>query len=78
MARRTLLDFFADLERTPGEFLVYDDGYRTRSYTYGEVAQAARDFAATLPGAFDPGRSKPHAVVIWAENRPEWIVAQWG
>jgi hypothetical protein len=31
MARRTLIDFFDDLASTPGEFLVYDDGYRTWS-----------------------------------------------
>ena len=29
MARRTLIDFFADSRRDRGEFLVYDDGYRT-------------------------------------------------
>ena len=33
MTRRTLLDFFADLASIAGEFLVYDDGYRTWSYT---------------------------------------------
>ena len=31
-----------------GEFLVYDDGFRSRSYTYGEVGDAARGFAARL------------------------------
>src|ERR671918_183064 len=34
MARRTLLDFFADLSVTDGEFIVFDDGYRTWSYSY--------------------------------------------
>ena len=29
MARRTLIDFFDDLSGISGEFLVYDDGYRT-------------------------------------------------
>ena len=28
MPRRTLIDFFNDLEKTKGEFLTYDDGYR--------------------------------------------------
>jgi long-chain acyl-CoA synthetase len=75
MTRRTLIDFFADLSTTPGEFLVYDDGYRTWSMSYAETAAAARAFAARLRGA---GIAKGAAVAIWSENRPEWIVAFWG
>jgi len=75
MPRRTLLDFFADLATTDGEFLAYDDGYRTWRYRYGEVAERARAFAARLDTA---GIAKGHAVAIWSENRPEWIVALWG
>ena len=41
MLRRTLIDFYADLSSTPGEFVVYDDGYRSWSYTYAEVTAAA-------------------------------------
>ena len=75
MTRRTLIDFFVDLSSTPGEFLVYDDGYRTWSMTYAETAAAARAFAARLRAA---GIGKGAAVAIWSENRPEWIVAFWG
>jgi len=75
MARRTLIDFFDDLSATPGEFLVYDDGYRSWSYSYASVAAAARTFAARLSSA---GITKGHAVAIWSENRPEWIIALWG
>jgi long-chain acyl-CoA synthetase len=75
MARRTLIDFFGDVATTPGEFLTYDDGYRTWSYTYGEVAAAARACAARLAAS---GVGPGQAVAIWAENRPEWIVALWG
>ena len=75
MPRRTLIDFFDDLAALPGEFLVYDDGYRTWSLTYGEVASAARAFAGHLREA---GIDKGQAVAIWSENRPEWIVALWG
>ena len=75
MARRTLLDFFSDLANTRGDFLVYDDGYRTWSYSYGDVAQAARRFAARLRAA---GISKGEAIAIWSENRPEWVMALWG
>src|SRR5688572_5885481 len=75
MARRTLIDFFEDLSQTSGEFLTYDDGYRTWSFTYEEVAAAARSFAARLAST---QIGKGAALVIWSENRPEWIVAFWG
>ncbi len=75
MARRTLIDFFEDLSRTNGEFLTYDDGYRTWSFSYQEVAGAARAFAARLAAS---QIRKGDAVVIWSENRPEWIIAFWG
>jgi long-chain acyl-CoA synthetase len=75
MARRTLHDFFDDLSSTAGEFLVYDDGYRTWALTYQETAAAARAFARRLR---DAGIGKGRAVIVWSENRPEWIVAFWG
>ena len=75
MARRTLIDFFDDIATLDGEFLVYDDGYRTWSLTYRETADAARAFAARLREA---GFGKGQSIAIWSENRPEWIVALWG
>jgi long-chain acyl-CoA synthetase len=75
VVRDTLVDFFGDLARARGEFLVYDDGFRSRGYTYEEVARAARGFAARLDAA---GVGKRDNVVFWSENRPEWIVAFWG
>ncbi len=75
MRRDTLLDFFNDVAEGRGEFLVYDDGFRARSYTYAEIAHAARGFAARLQGA---GLGKGDKVVFWSENRPEWVVALWG
>ena len=75
MPRRTLIDFFDDLSTTRGEFVVYDDGYRSWSYTYEDVGAAARAFAARLRAQ---GIGKGHAVAIWGENRAEWIVALWG
>ena len=51
MARRTLIDFFDDLAAHDGEFLVYDDGYRTWSLTYRDLVGAAGAFAARLRGA---------------------------
>jgi long-chain acyl-CoA synthetase len=75
MPRRTLVDFFSDLSSTPGEFVVYDDGYRSWSYSYGEVAAAARTFAERLRAQ---GILKGQAIAIWGENRAEWIIALWG
>jgi long-chain acyl-CoA synthetase len=75
MARRTLIDFFDDLGNISGEFLVFDDGYRSWSYSYPETADRARTFAARLHAE---GITRGQHVVIWSENRPEWIVALWG
>jgi long-chain acyl-CoA synthetase len=75
VARDTLIDFFEDLARARGVFLVYDDGFMTRRYSYQEVGSAARSFATRLQRH---GLGKGDKVVVFAENRPEWIVAFWG
>jgi long-chain acyl-CoA synthetase len=75
MLRRTLLDFYADLSKIPGEFVVYDDGYRSWSYTYAQIAEAAAAFASRLRAE---GIANGQAVAIWSENRAEWVVALWG
>jgi long-chain acyl-CoA synthetase len=75
MARETLLDFFEDLAKLRGPFLVYDDGFRTWNRSYADVANAARGFAARL---CEQGIGKGEKVVFWSENRPEWIAAFWG
>ena len=75
MPRNTLIDLFRDLGTHRGDFLVYDDGYRVRRHSYIEVQRAARGFAARLAGG---GVVKGDKVVLWGENRPEWIVCYWG
>ena len=79
MTRRTLLDFFADVisdaAAKNAQFLAYDDGYRTWTWTYGELAAAARGFAQRL---HHERVAAGQAVAIWSENRPEWIAALWG
>jgi len=75
MARRTLIDFFEDLSGISGEFLVFDDGYRTWSLTYRDTIERARALAARLHAE---GITQGQHVVVWGENRPEWIVALWG
>ena len=74
MPRDTLIDFFNDIALADGDFLVYDDGFRARSYTYREVCRLARTLARRLRGE---GLRKGDKVIFFSENRPEWIVAFW-
>ena len=73
--RETLVDLFAGFSESPVEFLQYDDGYRRWNYTYAQVGGAARHFAARLA---EHNIHKGDKVIIWSENRPEWITAFWG
>src|SRR5215467_9567897 len=73
--RDTLLDFFEDFASSDDTFIVHDDGYRVREVTYSETAEAARSFAARLDAA---GIGQDDKVVIWSENRAEWVIAFWG
>jgi len=75
MPRDTLLDFFEDFGKLRDTFIIHDDGYRVRRVTYREMAAAARVFAARLSAA---GVGPDDKVVVWSENRPEWIIAFWG
>ena len=58
-----------------GEYLVYDDGFRPRSYSYPTLARAARNFALRLERA---GIGRGDRIIIWSENRPAWVAAFWG
>ena len=75
MPRATLLDFFDDRIRSDRPFLVYDGGYRAHTYSYAEIRRAARWFAERLRRA---GVAPRDTVVLWGDNRAEWIVAFWG
>ena len=75
MHRETLLDFFDDRIRSARPFLVYDGGYRTYTWSYDEIRRAARQFAEMLR---QHGLAPGDRVVLWGENRAEWIVAFWG
>ena len=75
MARDTLLDFFHDFADLPQEFLIYDDGFRSRHYRYNEIAMKARAFAGRLR---DAQIARDDKVILYGENRPEWIIALWG
>ena len=60
MPRRTLIDFFADLSHIGGEFLVFDDGYRSWSYTYARRhrTRRARSRRACAPRASRRGPAR--------------------
>ncbi|HTM34886.1 MAG TPA: AMP-binding protein, partial [Vicinamibacterales bacterium] len=75
MPRTTLLDFFEDFATSDDVFVVHDDSYRVRQVTYRQLAGAARAFAARLSAA---GVGAGDNVIVWSENRIEWIVVFWG
>jgi long-chain acyl-CoA synthetase len=75
MPRDTLLDFFQDFAGLDDEFLIHDDGFQARRFRYREIADRARGFAARLG---KEGIVKDDKVILYGENRPEWIVALWG
>ena len=75
MPRDSLLDFFTDFASLSQTFLIFDNGLRTQSLTYSEVANRACGFAARLHSeAIRPNDN----IIFYSENRPEWIIALWG
>src|SRR6202162_1969429 len=75
MARDNLLHFFPPFADLPDEFLIYDDGFRSHHYRYNEVSAKARAFTGRLR---DAGFGKDDKLILYGENRPEWIIALWG
>ena len=72
--RHSIVDLFHELENHQAEFVHYDNGYRSWKYTYAQVGRAARSFAKRLAAS---NIGKGDRVIIWSENRPEWVVAFW-
>ncbi len=75
MPRDTLLDFFQDFAGLDDEFLIYDDGFHARHFRYREIAGRACAFAARLR---EQGIGRDEKIILYGENRPEWIIALWG
>ena len=50
-------------------------GYRTESFTYGEILQMACNFARTLEAW---GIAKGERVMLWGENCAEWVAVFFG
>jgi long-chain acyl-CoA synthetase len=74
-ALTTLIDVFRSLEGRRGEFVIHDDGYRVRRFSYAQVTAAARGFAARLSAI---GVQRGDAVLLWGENCAEWLACYWG
>ncbi|HTA44188.1 MAG TPA: AMP-binding protein [Bryobacteraceae bacterium] len=71
----SLAAFFAIWRRNSGGFLHYEGGLAASHLTYQRTASLAVAFAERLRTA---GIGRGERVLIWSENRPEWVVALWG
>jgi long-chain acyl-CoA synthetase len=74
MSRASLLAFFDEIRKQDGTFLVHDDGYRLTRRSYRELGAASDLLAHRFANA---GVQPGHKVVLYAENRPEWVAALW-
>ena len=75
MRRDSLLDFFLEVEASDAVFVTYDDGFRGWSFSYRQIGRLARAFAVRLRAH---GISRHDKIIVWGENRAEWLVAFWG
>ena len=71
---RDLTDLFRQFSGRASECVLYDNGYRSWKYTYAELSTAALRFGNELSRY---GIRKGERLIIWSENRPEWMVAFW-
>jgi long-chain acyl-CoA synthetase len=76
MPRRSLNELLARFDDLgPQCAYVFRNGYRTLRWSYHEIAALARHFAVELQRR---GIAKGDRVVLWGENRGEWVSAFWG
>ncbi len=57
------------------EAVLWNNGYRSRSWSYKRLRERSLAFAGELVRR-DIGRGD--CVLVWGENRPEWLAAYWG
>jgi long-chain acyl-CoA synthetase len=73
MKRQSLIEFVSEYAALGAETAVrYRRGFRTQSWTYGQIGAQANRAARELELR---GIGKADAVLLWGENSPEWIVA---
>ncbi len=72
---RTLLDLLDVIRKLEGrEAVRFNNGYRTWTLSYRQVLQEASQLAVL----FDlKGLQQGDRLILWSENRPEWISAFW-
>ena len=71
----SLAAFFDVWRRNRGEFLRFEGDRGLVHLSYAEAGDRAAAFAVRLRSA---EIGKGERLVIWGENRPEWVVALWG
>ncbi len=73
----SIAEFFSEHFHAHSEERAYRQrrGYRTESFTYGEVMGIAAGFAAKLDAR---GIAKGERVMLWGENCAEWVAAFFG
>ena len=76
MGRQSLVEFVREYAGK-GEEIAFRHrvGYRMRSWTYAQIAAEANRVARELESR---GIGKGDAVLLWAENSPEWVVVFFG
>src|SRR5271168_1334823 len=73
---QSLIDFVAQYAARGNEIAVrYRRGYRMETWTYAQIAEQANCVARELESR---GIGKGDAVLLWAENSPEWVIAFFG
>src|SRR5205085_8993918 len=72
----TLAEVVTEIERLGGrEAVRWSNGLRTWTWTYRDLYLRIAAFGESLEKR---GVRKGDRVMIWGENRPEWIAAFWG
>jgi len=76
MARQSLVEFFPEYARQGSDIaFIRHRGYRIQRSTYNHISAEARRFARELEAR---GIGQGDAVLLWAENSPEWAIVFWG
>jgi long-chain acyl-CoA synthetase len=72
---RTLVELATDIEGLgEREAVVYCDGLRTRKWSYRELRRSVAGVAEALASF---GLAPGDRVLLWGENRPEWVSVFW-
>jgi long-chain acyl-CoA synthetase len=76
MPRQSLIEYFVQYTGRRNEpAIAFFSGYHITRWTYGRIADEACRFARELETR---GVNRGDAVLLWAENCPEWFAVFWG